>query len=83
MVGKVKLGFLDACVCKAIYIKEKLDQKLNIFYWRFALIKQVFARTLTTLGFRYLIISVKLLLFRANVLLDANTKILLMTELSK
>ena len=31
LAKKVKLGILDACICKKILIKEKLDKKLNIF----------------------------------------------------
>ena len=44
---------------------------MNIFYWRLVLISQVFARTLTTFGFRCKIITVKLLLFEVNILLDS------------
>ena len=44
---------------------------MNIFYWRLVLISQVFARTLTTFGFRCKIITAKLLLFEVNILLDS------------
>ena len=46
-------------IFKNIFIKEKLDKKLNIFIQDCFKIK-VFARTLTTHGFKCRIISVKL-----------------------
>ena len=42
---------------------------------------QVFGRTLITCGFRCSISRVKLLVFRIIILLDTNTKILMITEL--
>ena len=67
-----KLGILDAYVCKNIYIKEKLGEKLRTCYWRLVLINQVFARILTTFGFRCRIISVKPLMLGVNMLLNFN-----------
>ena len=32
LVEKVKLGTLDACVCKNIYIKEKYRLKIEHFF---------------------------------------------------
>ena len=32
LIGKVRPGILDACVCKNIFIKEKLGKKLIVFY---------------------------------------------------
>ena len=53
---------------------------MNIFYWRLILINQVFVRSIT-FGFRCRKISVKLLVFGVNILLDTNTKILMITKL--
>ena len=63
MIENVKLGILDACVCKNAYIKEKL---------RYFLLKtgftEVFAKTLTTLVIRCRIISDKFLVFGVKIL---------------
>ena len=50
-----------------------------MFHCRLVIINQVFARTLINFGFKR--INVKVLVFRVNVLLDTNTKILMITEL--
>ena len=42
MVEKVKLGILDAYVCKNIYIKKKIRLKIEDFYWRLVLINPSF-----------------------------------------
>ena len=65
-VEKVKLDVPDACVCKLLKV---------VFN------KPSFCQKLTTLGFRRRIIKVKLLMFGVNVLLDSNTKTLIITEL--
>ena len=51
------------------------------FKFLFILINQVFAGTLTTFAFRFRIISVKLFVFEANIVLETNTKVLIITEL--
>ena len=53
---------------------------MNIFYLRLILINQVFVRSIT-FGFRCRKIRVKLLVFGVNILLDTNTKILMITKL--
>ena len=64
MVGNVKLGILDAWICKNIYVKEKLAKH---FSWETGF-TQVFVKTLTTLGFRYRVISDKFLVFGVKIL---------------
>ena len=51
LVEKVKLGILEACICKK-YIKEKSGEKFNNFYWRLVVVNQVFVITLASFGFK-------------------------------
>ena len=82
MVEKVKLGILDACVCKYIWIKKKLSDKLNILLLKIGLTKTSSCQNIDNLWFRCRIISIQLLVFRASILLDTNTKLLIITELT-
>ena len=68
------------CICLQ-KDSHKGKVRLKIEYFSSVLLNPVFARTLTTSGFRCRIISVNLLVFRVNILLDTNTKILMVTKL--
>ena len=81
MVEKVKLGILDACVSKNICIKKKLSDKLNILLLKIGSNKTSSCQNIDNLWFRCRIISIKLLVFGASILLDTNTKLLMITEL--
>ena len=80
MVEKIKLGILDACVSKNIYIERKNEAKIE--NWGIVIeLNWVFARPLTNFGFRCRIISVKVLMFGVNILLDVSTEMLMITKL--
>ena len=71
----VKLDVIDAC--------GKMTLKTEHFLLKIVFNKPSFRQKLTTLGFRCRIISIKLLVFGVNILLDAdtNTKILMIIKL--
>ena len=71
LVENVKLGILDACVYKNIYIKEKLCQHFLLKTG----FTQVFAKTLTTSGFRCGIISHKFLMSEVKTLPQKNASL--------
>ena len=82
MVEKFKLDILDVWVCKNIFIKEKCRVKIEDFLLKIGFDKSGFVKTFITFGFRCRIKSVnKLVVFGVNILLDTNTKILMIIEL--
>ena len=68
------------CLQKYVY-RRKMRLKIEHYLLKFGFNKPNFARTLTTFGLSGRIINVKLFVFGVNVMLDTNTKILMITKL--